>query len=59
MGLVSGSMRGLDTTVLTFYREDQRQLGYYDFMEKMSEEGQKYYKDSVISTQGVCWAVQS
>ena len=37
-----------------FHREDQRQLGYYDFMEKMSDEGKKYFKESVIRTPRAC-----
>lgn len=42
------------TLVSLFRREDQRQLGYYDFMGKMSDEGKKYFKESVSRTPVAC-----
>lgn len=33
-----------------FYREDQRQLGHYEFKAKLSDEGKKYFDESVNCT---------
>ena len=58
MGLVSGTIYGWLSGWMepfsSLCREDQRQLGYYDFIEMMSDEGRRYFTESVIRSSEMC-----